>query len=137
MGYTHYWRFQGTPDKKKMDAGIAACNKVVGKAKVPLANGFGEGEPELRKGKCCFNGRGPDDDHETFMVETGDTGFQFCKTAFKPYDPVVVACLIALKHTLGGSVTVSSDGRQEDWAEGMELCQEVLGYGGDFKLEVG
>jgi hypothetical protein len=51
----------------------------------------------------------------------------FCKTAQYPYDTVVVACLIILKHYLGDSMEVKSDGDASEWADGLTLAQQVLG----------
>lgn len=61
--------------------------------------------------------------------------FEFCKTAFKPYDLAVTACLIVAKHHLGGAIVVKSDGELDAWKDAMRLCQHVLGYGGGFGLD--
>jgi len=61
--------------------------------------------------------------------------FSCCKTAFKPYDLAVISCLIIAKHYLGDQVLVHSDGELEHWEDGMILCQKLLGYGQDFKLD--
>ena len=135
MGYTHYWEFNGSHTPEQLSSAIAACNKIVRKTKVRLGDWAGGRKgPDLRKDLCRFNGYG-DDAHETFSLSPETAmGFQFCKTAYKPYDLVVVACLVALKHHLGGAVNVTSDGENYDWEEGVALCNEVLGYGGDFVL---
>ena len=49
--------------------------------------------------------------------------FEFCKTAQKPYDKYVVAMLIAVAQ-ITDSISVSSDGDQEDWLEGLQLYVE-------------
>jgi hypothetical protein len=48
-----------------------------------------------------------------------------------------VAGLIVFKHHFGEKFLVSSDGDDEPemWVEGKAVCQEVLGYGGDFELD--
>ena len=61
--------------------------------------------------------------------------FEFCKTAYKPYDLAVTACLIIAKHHLGGAIFVKSDGELDAWKDSMALCQKMLGYGEDFKLD--
>jgi len=61
--------------------------------------------------------------------------FQFCKTAFKPYDVLVTATLIIAKHRFGDAIQVSSDGDQKDWFDGQMLCQSVLGYGLSYDLK--
>ena len=60
--------------------------------------------------------------------------FAFCKTAFKPYDLAVNACLIIIKHYLGDKVDVSSDGEMKDWQDAMGICENAFGYGKDFKV---
>jgi len=87
---------------------------------------------------------GGDCSHETFRVtctrdrrdyqpKQGER-FGFCKTAYKPYDIPVTACLIILKHHFGSKVNVSSDGESRDWDDARILCQQVLGYGEEFVL---
>jgi hypothetical protein len=60
--------------------------------------------------------------------------FDFCKTAFNPYDLAVIICLIIAKHHLKEQIIILSDGTLENWKEGMLICQKVLGYGLDFSL---
>lgn len=47
-----------------------------------------------------------------------ERGFEFCKTARKPYDAVVGACLIAAKKHLGDDIIVSSDGSADEFLHG-------------------
>jgi hypothetical protein len=61
--------------------------------------------------------------------------FEFCKTAYKPYDLAVIICLIIAKHYLTDQIVVSSDGRLDNWKDGMLICQKILGYGLDFTLK--
>ncbi len=60
--------------------------------------------------------------------------FGFCKTAYRPYDLAVQACLVIAAHHLGDAMEVSSDGSMNEWQDAIALCQEVLGYGGKFAL---
>ena len=60
--------------------------------------------------------------------------FQFCKTAFRPYDLAVTAFLVIAKHHLGEKILVESDGTIAHWMDAVKLCQNVLGYGWDFVL---
>ena len=86
---------------------------------VIIRNGWGEGEPYVApavpqlpssdnttlatdewspdgKDIIWFNGDADDGlDHETFLVDLTETGRNFCKTARKPYDTLVLACIIA------------------------------------------
>ena len=58
--------------------------------------------------------------------------FEFCKTAYKPYDLAVIICLIIAKHHLKEQILVDSDGTIDTWQDGMLICQKILGYGLDF-----
>jgi hypothetical protein len=121
MGYTHYWTIEKQIDESDWekflngavqivttatDAGIALDNDSA--EKIVFINGVGEGA------------------HETFAITATDTGFNFCKTAEKPYDTVVTAILILLKETLGENVKVTSDGDWNDWQGGQLLYETVF-----------
>jgi hypothetical protein len=113
---------------------VADCKKLCKASKVPVVNGTGDKgtRPAFGPDRVAFNGV-EDDSHETFWVQPGAKDFDFCKTARKPYDLCVTACLIALKRHSPSSV-VSSDGGSEDWQAARDLCEKVLGYGADFSL---
>lgn len=55
--------------------------------------------------------------------------FNFCKTAFRPYDIAVTACLIIAKHHLGDRIVIKTDGEDPQWQDAKMLCYKVLGYG--------
>lgn len=79
-------------------------------------------------GGIKVNGKG-DLAHEDFILRehfNQNEDFEFCKTARKPYDLVVVACLIILQSHLKGSVVVSSDGSESDWTDGQKLAESVV-----------
>ena len=78
-------------------------------------------------GGIGLNGKG-DNAHEEFTMREHFTENEpnFCKTARKPYDVVVTACLAVLKYRLGEFFNVSSDGRSDDWTNGVELARKVL-----------
>lgn len=61
--------------------------------------------------------------------------FEFCKTAYKPYDLAVIICLIIAGHHLMEQIIISSDGTLDNWKDGMLICQKILGYGLDFSLK--
>jgi len=63
--------------------------------------------------------------------------FQFCKTAYKPYDWAVTAFLVIAKHYLGDKIVVRSDGDLSQWQDAMQVCQIELGYGLEFKIDGG
>ena len=144
MGYTHYWHVRRDVQQDKLDKTIKDIQKVVKKAKKDgLITGWdGEVNTEITndKEKIAFNGIG-EGSHETFEVQKSVEAyktmkgyeepwtFEFCKTARKGYDIVVVACLSAMKKNLGQYIEVTSDGDMEpggDWARGREYLYSIL-----------
>lgn len=148
MGYTHYWYQSSELDKDKFNEAMTDCEKVCSelcKGNLELKGWDGTGEAVFDD-IVSFNGNSEkDQDHETFSVQLekgtsyskDDAGrdFYFCKTARKPYDIAVQCCLIVFNHHLGTEhFVVTSDGDMEEWQDAMTTCQDVLGYGDDFKL---
>ncbi len=80
---------------------------------IPLAGNHGTlgTKPIVNANRISFNGV-EDDSYETFQLTPETTDFEFCKTARRPYDPIVVEVLkIAKKHH--PQLKLSSDGGQE------------------------
>ena len=152
MGYTHYWTQTRDFTPEEFGDIAASVRKIIETATgregthnysdsmpvqpLKICGGDGTGEPILSKEKIAFNGEGPNMDHETFYLEPkrelpyegarpDQIGWAFCKTAQKPYDVVVVACLTMLAQDYDFSV--SSDGDAEDWHRGGQLAEEALG----------
>lgn len=61
--------------------------------------------------------------------------FDFCKTAFRPYDLAVISLLIIVKHYLSTKVVVASDGTDNQWFDGKLMCQTELGYGMEYEIK--
>lgn len=134
MGYTHYWTRARALDKATFAAAVADCAKVVELATaqgIALAGWDGEGTPDIERAIVAFNGRGAEA-HESFAVPCISDGrerddgrvFEFCKTAHKPYDAAVVACLVVFKHHLGDDFWVSSDAMNTDeLQDGIDLAE--------------
>jgi hypothetical protein len=121
MGYTHYWTIKEPIDSDafdKLQKGIKEIVETANEAGISISD-------ESTDGVIAFNGAGRDA-HETFVIQLGDTGFNFCKTAEKPYDAVVTASLILLKKELGAEVEVSSDGGWHRWQGGRLLYETVF-----------
>ena len=96
----------------------------------------------LIRARCCDG----DCSHETFhfprtlephewQEPKNGLYFEFCKTAFKPYDLAVTAFLVIAKHHLQDRLMVHSDGDEAHWQDAKWLCQLELGYGLDFQLD--
>jgi len=125
MGYTHYWR----PTRDLTEDEWDNIRQV---AKTILKDNHGiilDNEPtdsqnlSITYDSILCNGIG-DDGHETFyLTRKMRNDFEFCKTAQKPYDKYIVAMLIAVAQ-ITDSITVSSDGDQSDWLEGLQLYVE-------------
>jgi len=85
-------------------------------------------------------------DHETFVLNRKvkqpdyqknmgkSASFGFCKTARKPYDLMVTACLVLYKHHFP-EVQISSDGNFEDWSAAFMFIAQALPNGKEVGLE--
>ena len=146
MGYTHYWTFHRNKTKdntnfakaveeiKKIYANLPKRTKSAGgyyaNHHVKIMDGVGKGVPEFTATSVCFNGNAKNGtDHETFSIDFNiDTGWNFCKTARKPYDLLVCCSLIAFAMNLGKTIfTFSSDGNVDDWQPAIHLYEEITG----------
>lgn len=143
MGYTHYWSLN-KPNRKKGEAervekiykqALLECQRVLKAYQKDAADyerlsGFSVHTKLGQYGGLEVNGKGSEA-HEDFALREHfrdqlAAGFDFCKTAHKPYDVAVVACLCVLKYRLGSLFNVSSDGDEVDWQAGAELAARVL-----------
>jgi len=135
MGYTHYWSFKAVRGKAQVNEllykmAIKDCQRVI--RRYYKENGGLSGYTAHCKlgayGGVNVNGAGSDAG-EAFVLREhfnqNETGF--CKTNRLPYDTVVTACLAILKHRLGDSFEVSSDGNSKEWQDGTKLAKKVTG----------
>lgn len=120
MGYTHYWEIKTPIDADAWSKLKKGVQQIVGTAQEAGIDIKDDSNDE----QIFFNGIGAGE-HETFFLELGDVGENFCKTAEKPYDIAVTASLILLKRELGDEVIIKSDGRWEDWEAGQLLFETV------------
>lgn len=137
MGYTHYWRSNGTKFSDTSWASI--CNDVkrlIAASKVPVWREYDEPntEPELSNDRIRFNGTG-DDGCETFLLLRKPKDFEFCKTRFAPYDVLVCGALIIAHKHQPGVLSISSDGGPEDWKDALALVSQTLGDGYEIPLK--
>lgn len=110
MGYTHYWRIHKPFSNDAWVAFTKDVANVFANTKIPLANAYGnqDTQPLIGETGIEFNGV-EEDSHESCSITRYASGFSFCKTAYKPYDAVVVEVLkLARKHN--PSIELSSDG---------------------------
>ena len=124
MGYTHYYEANRPLDGDERRNLGDAIERIVETTDVPLAGWDGTGEVKFSGQGVTLNGV-DDDGHETFTFPVGEN-FNFCKTAYKPYDEVVTAILIAADTLCPGAFRISSDGNAEEWSPGLELARRAL-----------
>ena len=128
MGYTHYLD-QSTDIRNlaqwrkfaKLVQNILDYNK-------DIITGW-DGEPDteiiVNDNEISFNGITADA-HETCSIKRSPADeFEFCKTAYKPYDKVVVA-IYKLYEMMFKDVTFSSDGEDSDHEEGEDLLNSFI-----------
>ena len=132
MGYTHY--FDVPPELPKEDFMQFAqdCVKIIKEAdnaytiEVWLEKDI-DLPPELTPDVVQFNGIG-EEGHETFYFPRQiEECFNFCKTAHKPYDVIVVACLYAAQRRFGHTIKLNSDGSRDDRVPGADLYNAATG----------
>ncbi len=133
MGYTHRYILLAEPTGQQVAAVAADVRGFIDLAGIPLGDGTfhetapGSGylvdgtEPVVTDQCIKLNGLGYDGcESFWFPVDAEyrelreawgiDPNAFFCKTARQPYDVVVFATIIALKHHLGEGVVVGTDG---------------------------
>jgi hypothetical protein len=117
LGFTHYYNNKRAFTNKEWSALTNDVRKLLSSCGVPIAGPHGtEGtKPVFTNTHIMFNGV-EEDAHETAYVNKEATEFAFCKTARKPYDPVVVA-FFKLIRKYDPNVQLSSDGGSEVFAE--------------------
>lgn len=136
MGYTHYWSKTRKFTQPEWTAIKKAAQAIIDETPVELCWEFDREEKpvEISVTKIRFNGLG-DDGHETFYFtrsvppepeyRKGEGDFQFTKTARKPYDDAVVACLIAFQDIAPDAFTWSSDGWLHEHGDGLDLFNKA------------
>lgn len=124
MGYTRYWDTKNKINNKTWKEFTDFVKKAIELSGVIIKDGHGENEPIIDENIVLFNGdASTEDEHESFVIErngNNEESFAFCKTARKPYDVVVAACL---KKALELNIVanVSSDGENDP-----ELVEELF-----------
>ena len=135
MGYTHYYEY-GDMSARQFEAIVADVETLRGSARARLG---------IRTESACdqanlryeMNGLG-EEAFEPFAIMGGDQrelrpnfrnpNFHCCKTIRKPYDAIVAASLIAMKHHMRDDVELGSDGSIEepDWDKAFRLYHETF-----------
>lgn len=132
MGYTHYFEQKRDCPAKAWELISSDFGKILGDrdARGLIQREYDNPAPPEVGPRIRFNGIG-EAGHETMLVsrkKPKDESFQFCKTAYKPYDAVVVALLLVMFHHTKSDVwDIGSDGDWDEWVNGRELYARVLG----------
>lgn len=110
MGYTHYISNKPAFSDAQWKAFTKDVQKLLRETNIPVAGPAGERgtRPLFSRDSISFNGV-DEDSHETCFVDKGPAEFEFCKTARKPYDPLVVAVFKLVRKYLP-STELTSDG---------------------------
>ncbi len=136
MGLSHYWHRGTELPAEDFAAAVEDVRTAIFKIQVPLAGFDGTGQPILKADTVVFNGQPPVEPFEIHQTEFDRRGrtshWSYCKTEGAPYDVAVRAALIIFKHHLREKLIVASDAKGEGWEPARRLCEEAVGYGGDF-----
>lgn len=132
MGYTHYWYTKPELDKKNWDIFSNLASQIKFDCPIAWEHTDPTKPPEFSRELVRFNGVG-DDGHETFYFARVGEGrerengkcFACCKTAQKPYDKYVTACLLLAKIIFSKDIELASDGENSDWEEGVDVLKTI------------
>jgi hypothetical protein len=138
MGYTHYIENKRAFTDSEWKALTAEVKELLANSDVPIGGPDGKigTKPKFCKDYIGFNGIG-DDSHETASVIKDARNFEFCKTARKPYDKVVVE-FYKLIRKYDPNVKLSSDGGDEVFSEiKIKINNKWTYFAGNHDVKVG
>lgn len=118
MGFTRYWEFERLDSEKFKDFS-SICQLLIDRMDISLEDVTVNGT------QVRFNGV-DEDGHETFNFSLNKGGFNFCKTATKPYDDVVCGCLYVAKLVFGDSIKVNQDCEPQDDEPVIQRIKSIL-----------
>lgn len=129
MGYTHYWGFKRLPVGDEWQQIRDVTAEIVlfirDQTTIVLSGGDHHPKPEISLEHIWINGS-LDESYEDFILSPEDTGYNFCKTAQKPYDLAVSAILQAISMKLPDVFNFTSDGDSTDLASGKVLAEAAV-----------
>ncbi len=111
MGYSIYYKQVGeTPTEGQWGEIEAAAHQVCDKYAGVLCyeSNVPNEAPYISESLIRFNGKG-NDGHETFLLQRNFQGFNFCKTAGKPYTAAVKELLEQVNKIVPGWLKLSAD----------------------------
>ena len=127
MGYSHGYTLREHADPRFAEI-TRDVNDIITASEIPMgdANGNPGSQPQLGPELIRLNGIQPQ--HcETFLYPA-PSGWEYCKTGYQPYDVIVCATLMAMKHHLQENVAISSDGNLDgpEWQAAYRLYRRAL-----------
>jgi len=122
MAFTHYMQPTRTTTQEQWEAYTKKAKEIIDAFGQPLYNWDGTKEGvEITDGLIRFNGgAAKGEDHETCKIERNGV-WNFCKTARKPYDAVVVALLM-----VGEKMGIIAEWLADDSMEGADFGEALL-----------
>jgi len=128
MGYTHYWRRTGKPEKwaAAWPQVVECAKKIVEAATkdgIRIVGPDDDGGPIISDTMICLNGN---PSFETFNLMPKLRSFQCTKTEMRPDDVVVTAILLCAAVLGEDGIRVESDGEWEEWIAGRELVNKLF-----------
>lgn len=143
MGYSHYYYQRGEVPtvtwsviQHQISTLIAGYNQEAGYRRVVEEFNLPNNPPVINADVIRFNGA-DDNGYETFVLsrvpyrsqwdEDKEGVFNAIKTACRPYDVVVMACILLMRHLSPYYFRFSSDGDQKDWEPARALLAEHVG----------
>jgi len=141
MGYTHYFtQTRDFTDKEWRSITAFSGNLLKNNDAKKVIDHKHDQKLEINNKTILFNGI-KNDSHETFVLgkkikptswksrggcfKKGEE-FQFCKTAYKPYDKYVVAVLCYINAVAPGACKITSDGWKHEWQDGLKLALDFV-----------
>jgi hypothetical protein len=138
MGYTHYYKNKPAFTDSQWTALTEDVKKLLKNSNVPLGDSNGEigTKPVFNSRHIMFNGIG-DDSHETAVVYKGAVEFEFCKTARKPYDSVVVEFYKLIRKHAPSTILNSDGGDEVFGGQKIVVNKNYTFLSGEFDVKVG
>jgi len=149
MGYTQYWRRPATISDDAMRAIVDDFGLLIlplDDAGVKLCGGDGKGAALVTPDGVSFSGSSNRTNEpfnfprimqpEPWKKPVEGLYSAFCKTGLAPYDLAVMAFLLVAKHHVP-EIQIATDGGDEQWSKARQFCQDILGYGREYRINSG
>ena len=127
MGYSHSYVIPERADPRFAEI-ARDVNDIIAASEIPMGDAQGNpgSQPLLGPELIRLNGIQPQ--HCESFLYPAPSGWAYCKTGYQPYDVIVCATLMAMKHHLQENVAISSDRDLDgpEWQAAYRLYRRVL-----------